>query len=179
MEQKDYFIKHARLHPSVRPQDMIKLCYQAAYGAEHLLEDLTAAKEYLDKEFSNLSSGSSLLYEYISPSFCRVNLYAWKVHGLPSERLFQMFADSVSIPPNGKTEFSDLLKEVRKLSSAGVMPFSLDEWNRDVEAYLQAGGGPVHHSNEYRAAEQPAYRLVHTSFVSDIESLSKLKEEFI
>lgn len=29
-----------RIHPSMTPRDIAKLCYQAARGAEHLLTDL-------------------------------------------------------------------------------------------------------------------------------------------
>ena len=37
---------------ALQPQDVLKLCYQAAYGAEHLLTDLPAAKRYFEEEYA-------------------------------------------------------------------------------------------------------------------------------
>ena len=34
-----YILDQAHLHPAFAPQDAIKLCYQATFGAEHLLQE--------------------------------------------------------------------------------------------------------------------------------------------
>ncbi|WP_101909859.1 uridine kinase family protein [Marasmitruncus massiliensis] len=162
---KEYLIEQTNMHPSMRPLDMIKLCYQAALGSEHLLRELAAAKRLFMEEFSAVTNGSSRLYEKISPDRCRVNLFAWKERGLPPEWLFRMFAGSASMPSGTDAEFRRLLKEAGLLCAAGAMPFSCHDWENELNTYWGAGGGAVHHSEQYRISEHPAYRLVCTRFI--------------
>ena len=68
-----------RLHPAIQPQDVIKLCYQAARGAEHLLADTTRARAYFDQEYAATPADAARpLFEPISENVARVNLAAWK-----------------------------------------------------------------------------------------------------
>ena len=48
---KEYLREQVALHPSMQPQDVVKLLFQAAFGAEHLLTDKDAAFRWLQKEF--------------------------------------------------------------------------------------------------------------------------------
>ena len=91
MSMTEYLLEQVNRHPSMQAQDMIKLCYQAAHGAEHLLSDLDAAKTYLEKEYYAVEAEDIALYEVISDQICRVNLAAWKARKLPIEWLFYMF----------------------------------------------------------------------------------------
>ena len=97
-------------------QDAVKLCYQAAFGAEHLLQDREAAYQYLKKEYAAVEADSGPLYEQIHPHVCRVNLRAWKRERMPLEWLFRMFAETASNPPeNGERVFLDCLDTVGQL----------------------------------------------------------------
>lgn len=98
MEFRDYFLEQAEAHPAMEAQDAVKLCYQAAFGAEHLLRDREAAYQYLKKEYDAMEADSSPLYEQIHPGMCRVSLAAWKRERLPLEWLFRMFAETAAHP---------------------------------------------------------------------------------
>ena len=43
MNFRDCLIAQFAAHPSAAPQDAVKQCYQAAFGAEHLLTDTSLA----------------------------------------------------------------------------------------------------------------------------------------
>lgn len=175
---KDYLIEQIKIHPSVLPLDMIKLCYQTTFGVEHLLQDLTGTRQSFDAEFFAVTKGPSHLYENISPDCCRVNLFAWKECGLPPEWLFRMFACSAAMPSGSDAEFQHLLMQVDLLCAGGVLPFSRHDWEAALDAYWHTGGGAVHHSEQYRKMEHPAYRLVCTRFIRLfplLERLAKLK----
>ena len=74
------------LHPSMTPQDVAKLCYQAAHGAEHLLADPDRARSYLLREWEATAADDRLpLIEPISDAIARVNLSTWKARGLSAE----------------------------------------------------------------------------------------------
>ena len=49
MKFKDYLDYELNTKKSMELQDVIKMCYQAAFGAEHLLEDLERALAYFDE----------------------------------------------------------------------------------------------------------------------------------
>jgi len=90
------FSQQLSLHPSIRPRDVIKLCYQAAFGAEHLLTDLSAAEKYFRGEYDSVAADASApLFENISPEICRVNLAAWKASNLPCMWLFHVCSQHV------------------------------------------------------------------------------------
>lgn len=147
-----------RLHPAMQPQDVLKLCYQAAHGAEHLLTDADRAREYFDREFAAVPADASIpLAEDISDTITRINLGAWKAAALPPEWLFRIFAHTANAPADS-APLADCLAEATILC-APAMP----GWDAALSAWQDAGMPPVHHSEAYRAAERPAYRIVHRS----------------
>lgn len=158
-----YYLKHQiQLHPSMQMQDVIKMCYQAVFGPEHMLSDIEKAKQYFYQEYeATLPSFSIPLYEPISESYCRVNLAAWKSRDLEPEELFELFlASSHHHIPGTRFDLNNCAKSVEKLIAKGMLPFSLEEWKTTYVAYKNDGMLPVHHSEAYRLAEQPAYRLI-------------------
>ena len=165
----DYYLKkQLELHPSIQMQDIIKLCYQAVFGVEHMLADVERAKTYFMQEYEATAANSSLpLYEPISDDFCRVNIGAWKASRFAPEELFRLFVASASDKvPGTEADFDFCIKEAEKLIANGTFPFSLEEWSAYYAAYEKDGIRPVHHSDAYRLAEHPAYRLVQTALLS-------------
>ncbi len=145
----------------MQAQDVIKLCYQAAFGAEHVLRDRSRAAAMLHEELSACPAcADEALYEQISPAFCRLNLRAWKAQNWPEEWLARMFAASCTPDAGGEGAFCAALDAAEALCAEGALPFSPATWREEKVAYLQGGPRAVHHSERYRAAEKPAYRLV-------------------
>lgn len=165
MNFSDHLTKQLSLHPSMQPQDIVKLCYQAAFGAEHLLPDPAKAKAYFETEFQKVSAADIPLYEEISPDICRVNLSAWKKEDLPAEWLFRMFLGTATIPQGGETTFLQYLEAAEQVLSAHSVSFSREEWETYLCNYKKEGLRAVHHSDLYRMAEQPAYRIVRKQFL--------------
>lgn len=165
-----YFSNQLKRHPSIEYQDVIKLCYQAAFGAEHLLSDIERAREYLYAEFESVSPTSEPLLEYISSDIVRVNLGAWKREGYPIEELFEAFCNSAYLRENSKDAFFSYLEIAESVMIKGKSAFVLEEWRRFVSLYLQDGVRALHHSKEYRECEKPSYRIIRTD---------RIKEEWI
>ena len=166
MTFKNQLRTQAALHPSLQPQDALKMCYQAAFGAEHLLKDEASARAYLASEWeSTPGDANAALYERISNEVCRINLSAWKGLNLPMEWLLQLFIHSCKPLPNALNRFFAFLGSVDALCAADALPFGMDEWKLAKEDYLHLGVHPVHHSDVYRAAEKPAYRVMDAAFL--------------
>lgn len=157
-----YLEEQLRLHPAMQYQDLIKMSYQAARGAEHLLSDMEAARRYFESEYAAVEAEDGILYEAISDDICRVNLKAWKAKGLPGEWLFRMFAASSSIPYGGEELLLAYLEQVQK-----QIPDSLEF----ISQYKKSGMPAVHHSDIYREMEHPAYRIIQRRFLRTLPVL--------
>ncbi len=179
-----YLTEQLKLHPATQPRDILKQCYQAAYGAEHLLADLDHAFAYLEKEFVSITASSEIpLYEPISPQVCRVNLAVWKYRGLPLAWLFSMFAASanISIDRQQATEqFLSYLDTADTLLRENRLPgsFSVEEWSDALSTYKKSGMTAVHHSDTYRQAEHPAYRILRFEYVRLLPILEAVADHF-
>ena len=157
-----YFLQEMRLHPSLAPQDVVKFCFQAAFGAEHLLGDLGRAREQFDNEYASTQAENKPFSENIAPTVCRVNLSAWKRLNLNPDWLWNLFllsAASHESSSNGDT-FENYIAQADELCRIGEFPFSYAQWREYVDAYKHAGITPVRHSAAYREAEKPAYRII-------------------
>ena len=150
-------------HPAMRRNDVLKLCFQAAYGPAHARSDAAAAKCAFDAEFAAVPARDNALFEIVSPDFCRIDLGAWKYRKLPPEWLFNMFIASADEMPDGDEFFRRCLDTAKRLIPELV------------------GGGDIphrapHHSAEYRKAEKPSYRIVSTRFIHTLPVLKRAAE---
>ena len=165
MDFKNYLREQGELHPAMEPQDAVKMIYQAAFGAEHLLADMDAARRYLAEELENTPEATDIpLFEYISEDMCRVNLGAWKGAGLPAEWLFQIFAATAGHAGGSNEVFFKYLQEADEEVKRGGLGFSYEDWTAFKEEYLNGGVRALHHSSAYREKEKPAYRLAARRF---------------
>ena len=162
MDLAKYLLEEQRLHPSLAPQDVVKLCYQAAFGAEHMLSDATQAKAYLLEEYEATPVDDRPLVEYISQAVCRVNLAAWKRLKLNPDWLWNIFLSSVTAEGNDTSGdiFETYITQVDELSKLEEFSFSNAQWREYISAYNVAGCTPIRHSPAYRGNETPAYRVI-------------------
>ena len=157
---KDILAMHSHAHPSLQPQDAIKLCYQAAFGAEHLLSDVERARAYLYEEFSEVLSTNEPLFERISTDYVRVNLGAWKREELPVSALFEMFISSAVIRNDAENLFLSYLAIAEQIMKTEMPSFNKNEWVDFLNKYKSEGSPLIHHSEKYRENERPHYRVV-------------------
>ena len=160
MDFKYYFIAHAKSHPRLMPQDLAKLCYQAALGAEHLLADLSAARRYFDAELDLVSPREGKIIEPLSDEICRVDLGVWKARGLTSDALFEAFVESAKPREGGRELLAELLGQIEDLIAEVEVGFSALEWRDFLEKYIELGMPAVHHSEQYREEYKPSYRVL-------------------
>ena len=178
-----YLFRQYQLHKSLTVTDVLKQCYQAAYGAEHLLTDKEAARRYLEREFEATPAEDVLICEHISDDFCRVNIAAWKHRGLPANDLFELFAASAYPRKNGRELLEGFLHEAEVFTDHRDMPmkrthgrkvpsfYVINTFSKNareiIEEYRRSGMPAIHHSDAYREAEHPAYRVVESKLLRE------------
>ena len=158
-----YLKAHLVAHPSTQPQDIAKLCYQAAHGAEHLLADLDRARSYLLRELEATEADGKLpLIEPISDAVARVNLAPWKAGELSVDLLFDLFVATATVSGGGDALLESYLNEVTAFlwDHDGHTAVTFEDWMNFLTWYKGEGCPAIHHSHAYRQGEWPAYRIV-------------------
>lgn len=162
-----YLLSQIKKHSSIGPQDIVKQCYQAAFGAEHLMVNPEDAKHYFDEEYSQIIPRDGELTEAISEEVCRVNMAVWKYRKMPPQELYELFIKSAGTFKSDLKRFIHYLLEAERLVKENKTKFTLEDWNAYMKLYEQLGIHPVHHSREYVQAEKPAYRIVKNSLFQE------------
>lgn len=150
--------KQLKMHESMEARDVIKMCYQATFGAEHLLLNPEKARAFFEEEFEATEASDEPVYEELNEEIVRVNFGAWKKAELPKEDLFAAFVKSTQgVGGTDEALLNCLGRAESVLEEAG---FDMTVWAEAKATYIEAGMNPVHHSQGYRDAESPAYRVV-------------------
>ena len=178
-----YFLQQVQLHENFQMRDAVKMSFQASFGAEHLLSDVSAAAKYLHQEFLSAPANEEALYEPIAEDVCRINIGAWKKHDLPEEWLLRLFVLSAQNHAAnidrkaGEGAFLARLDTVSKLAQEEKLPFSSKEWEAYLAEYLAGGIHAVHHSDLYRDTNHPAYRVVSGRMCRMLPIFEKIKTD--
>ena len=160
MKELDRILReHAKRYPKMQPADTVKLIYQNVFGGGHLIKDEEACLSYLRREHASVGKDPDMpRQEDIGNGIVRVNLAA--VKGAELEQLGKAFIRSASEHNGSMTEFLDKLAVLKILTARGIFCFGAEELDAYLAEYERAGYPAVSHSQEYRDAYRPAYRII-------------------
>lgn len=169
-------IEQAIRHPALQPQDVLKWCYQAAYGCEHLISDAEQARACLSDEISLLSATDEPLYEPISDRYLRLNLGAWKKRSFPVEWLLRMFLRTAKESPSEPyAVFQGAVLAAEIAVAENRLPFTEAHWRPELLKYPTDHPIALHHSERYRSREHPHYRVISAKYRNILELLSRTR----
>lgn len=158
-ELRAILIAHAKRYPLMQPTDAVKLIYQNEFGGGHLIGDEQACLNYLRQEYASVAKDPTVpLYEDIGNGIVRVNLAAVKPEDL--EQLGQDFIASAAKHKGTLDGFLNKLEVLRKLTAEGVFTFDTNALSAYLSEYKATGYPAVSHSEQYRQAYKPAYRII-------------------
>ena len=159
--------RHARKYPMMQPTDAVKLIYQNVFGGGHLIKDREACLCALQREYENTPQEQHApLLESIGNGLVRVMLNAVDASDYSIRQLGEDFIRSSEEHKGNLNGFLIKLDVLRKVTASGVFGFTLEELENYLEAYKEAGYPMVSHSEQYRQAYKPAYRIVLESIFS-------------
>jgi len=160
-----FLLCQAKTHNSFGVLDAAKMCYQAANGVAHIISE--KARECFYKEYESAVTDAPV-FEEIGGGFVRVNLGGWKAESLNPDWLYRLLCKTAE--QNGRGDLEDRLNAVTSLAERGEMPFSLAEWQDFLETYDRT---PPSHSMEYKAQNNPLYRVIKRDYVNLLPILKK------
>ena len=158
---KQILTDHAHRYPAMEPRDAVKLIYQNEFGGGHLIRDEAACIAYLQREYGSVAQSTDApLTEDIGNGLVRINLKALDAHGYPPEALAADFIRSAALHTGNLETFLAKLAVLRQTVQEGHFNFSPAVLEDYLRSYAEAGYPMVSHSEAYRSAYGPAYRIV-------------------
>ncbi len=158
---------HARRYRNMTPSDAVKLAYQSVFGGGHMIADPDTALVRLRAEYDALpeKDNGSPLTEPIGGGLVRLHLAALDPDLLPLEAVNALFCRSAELIAGDPEDFASALADIHRACGEGYLPFSADEFEAYLTQYRADGMPAVHHSETYREAYRPAYRIIREEFV--------------
>jgi len=162
--------EHVQRRPLMVATDVYKLLYQGIFGVGHILGEGAWAR--LFDEAETISLGDHLdepLIETISPdgSMVRVNLRPYLRRGLSLKELYEAMLETAEIEgdPAKFLEAWNVFKELVKDEGIPINWSEVEALNSEI---ADEGVRPHHHSEAYREAYYPAYRVVKRAALDEI-----------
>lgn len=162
-ETRKFLLDCAENFPKAQITDYVKHLYQSEFGGEHMITDEKASLAYLKEEMEHLTEKQRKKPYFFSlcGRFCRMNLSAGKV--ISPEMMNRLFvASSNHVPKAAWFALEEKLKLFLELcrENPKLFPFTPEEVENYIREYKVKGYRPMHHSEEYRKAYEPAYRVI-------------------
>ena len=158
-ELENILREQAKRYPEMQPEDAVKLIYQNEFGGGHLIRNEAACLQYLREEYAQVRHDAHAdLWEYIGNGIYRVNLAA--LEAAQVETLGQAFIRSANAHKGSMANFLSKLSLLQALTQSGVFAFDAQALETYLKQYEMLGYPAVSHSEAYRKAYHPAYRVV-------------------
>ena len=167
-EFNDIIEEHKRKYPRMEIQDYVKLAYQNEFGPLHLGEKEKLCK-FIQMELSQLPAGAEgFTAEEIGNGLSRISL-----SGLPHPETDAPLLAKLMIltMENHQGTMEGLGEKLAVLESK--QGSEAKNW---MDAYRAEGCPPVHHSETYRRAYEPHYRVLKTEYADWLPVLSEIAD---
>ena len=144
------------------PQDAVKLIYQATFGVGHMLAEETIVRDRIKEEMRMMLPADVPVTENIGGGFMRFHMNGMSIERMTdlADLVAALFLEAGTHSTGTGEQFAARLNILRTLTADGVFSFGTDELEAYLADYLAGGLRAVSHSETYRAAYHPAYRVV-------------------
>ena len=155
---RELLSEHAARYPKMEPTDALKLVYQMAFGPGHLLTDRAMAVAQIEAEMAE-APVTDLLLEPIGGGYARLYLGAARDGGMGADEIASAFMRA-GLREGDRALFDLALLTLRDMAKDRLFAFTAEALDEVVGAWEAAGRPLFRHSQAYREAYAPAYRLI-------------------
>ncbi len=166
-------ICHTEAYPKIQIRDIFKFIYQSSFGCEHMLSEVSHAVEMIGSEYDSLPADRADMTTPLDGDFYRVDLSLLD-SGLTAETLGKIFYMSSKCEAEGFPKLLRMLDVADKLIREDKLPFSQGEFASAKDDWAAHGYPAVHHSDVFRKAYKPAYRVISKKYVPYLPLFAKL-----
>jgi len=152
-----------RWFPQSTMQDIYKFFYQDRFGPGHMISDTAAAREYLQYELTQVAADTD---SYAPPceelgargAYVRVHLWCVRENMLTEQQLLDAFIRSATPAKQPRRTWAEEWQHIARVAQESGMACTEEESHLLMQA-AQCNRA-VHHSDAYRQAYRPHYRIV-------------------
>jgi len=166
-------VLHAyRTYPQSTIQDIVKLTCQLTLGPGHLIRDPASAVRFVLEESESVAHSPDKTLEPIGEGYFRAHLNARD--GISSRAIAALFlytAATAKPLEEAKKTLAERSQILLAMCREGLLPKAWEGW---LLAWISAGMPLQHHSEAFRKAYFPAYRVVSESSTSILPFLKAL-----
>ncbi len=153
-------------------QDAYKLIYQGAMGPEHMVATRQEFSRRLEAEFAAISAQpGGPMFDPIraDQALFRVNLRPYKAQHADTNALLSCLLQTSRLYPGDMAELQkNWAGFIQLCERSELRIFPLPDVLQLNHRLEQEDFPPIHHSEAYRQAYQPAYRLVAAQFIPEL-----------
>ena len=172
-QTRERILLHHSTYPLMQIRDLFKFLFQSAFGCEHLVSNEEIAVNYIRKEYASLPQSLPTPPDPLDGAYSRVHLSCLG-NGLTPETLGKLFCRSAKSEPTGLHDLQDKISTARDLIREGLLPFSPEEFESSLAAWADQNYPPIHHSDAFRAAYCPAYRVIANEYLPFLPLLERI-----
>lgn len=179
-EMKSLLLNQYKLYPKMQLQDMVKLLYQNEFAGGHMIANENESLKRLQEECCCLERSSSCIsiavnaFEDIGNKLCRLHLKALQSSNIELATINRFFFNTANSVFGSIQGFEEKLAVLRQCCIDRELPYKIEELNTYLWEYKQQGYRPVSHSEIYRTAYAPAYRIVSSEYRDFFEIFCKI-----
>jgi uridine kinase len=176
---KDLMLQHFKMYPEMQIQDVVKLIYQNEFAGGHLITNETDSLNRLQEECRNLNqryfdAQNSCIFEEIGNGLCRLNLIVIGSSGISLKTVNRFFVSTANSVTGTIQSFEEKLNVFRRACKDNELPYSIEDVNAYLYNYKNKGYPAVSHSESYRSAYYPAYRIVKSEYMKYFDVFCKI-----
>ena len=151
-------------YPLATLQDIYKTCYQDFFGAEHLMNDTAAARQYIHYELEQCQNSDLNLMPKREPTgfrhrFVRINFSNIVEGELNEEQLVMMFINAAGKDNAFSDDWASEWKNIEQIALEVNPDWRDDELQKEL-TYAAENRYAVRHSEAFRNNYNPHYRIV-------------------
>lgn len=157
----------AEVHPKARIQDYVKRLHQSEFGTDYDIQDEEKSLSLLRKEIEGMTDKMKRRswFDPFCSNFCRMHLSISAE--LPVELIHRIFlVSNKKVPRTAWFRFEEKLRIFWEMvqEQSNMFRFSEEETKEYLKWYRDNGYPVVSHSEEYKRAYEPAYRVVRKEY---------------
>jgi uridine kinase/predicted membrane protein len=173
-EIRELTVNQLKLYPKAKEIDILKAIYQNEFGAGHMISDRAVCLKLVNDELSELEEKSGEPIEKLGSSLSRLHIRAIPQTGLSPETYAKIFMLTAVRARGSKENFLRKVNILKKICNDDIKNFSETSIDAAVEMWEAGGGGLFRHSDTFRNAYHPAYRVIENQFCDYLDIFAKI-----
>ena len=156
-EFKDSLIKHLEMYPLMQAEDVYKLAFQFSFGPGHFFINENEARKRIFEEAKELKCEGEIYIETVGNGYYRYPIVDNPIY---LENVLEDFINTVKMGQPNNVNFEELLNNIAGYLKDLKSSFNYDDFLNLIKITKEKGYPAISHSEKYRNAYNPHYRLI-------------------